>query len=263
MEVLRGPACFSSNEEWGLLVDGFDSPPRVMMPYNPPRYGAYLEQNGFTKAKDLVAYYLDDPDPPERIVRVAEKMAERKGVIVRTLDMRHFNREVEKIRRVYNRAWEKNWGFVPMTESEIEHMAKELKPVVKPDLVLIAEHGDEPVGFALALPDLNAALKHANGRLFPFGLFKILWHARKIRMLRVLTLGLVPEFRGTGIDQLLYLRIFEGGQKLGIVEGEFSWILEDNQPMRRALDKLGAQVYKTYRVYGKTLTPADVPGEGG
>jgi GNAT superfamily N-acetyltransferase len=167
--------------------------------------------------------------------------------------MRHFDDEVARIRTVYNKAWERNWGFVPMTEAEIVHMAKELRPVVKPDLVLIAEKGDEPVGFAMALPNLNMALRHANGRLFPFGLLKLLWHARGIDMLRVLTLGLVPEYRGTGIDQLLYLRLFQGGRKLGIVRGELSWILEDNRAMRQALDKLGGRVYKTYRIYERGL----------
>ena len=253
MTRLRGPANFSSNEEWGLLVDGFDSSPCVMMTYNPARYAETLEHLGFVKAKDLVAYYLDDPEPPERVIRLAERMAERKGVTVRPLDMKRFEEDVRKVREVYNRAWEKNWGFVPMTEAEITHMAKDLKPVVKPEIVLIAEKGEEPIGFSLALPDFNHALRHANGRLFPFGLLKILWHSRKIDMLRVLTLGLVPEYRRTGIDQLLYLRLFQGGRKLGIVRGEFSWILEDNQAIRQALEKLGSRVYKTYRIYEKKI----------
>jgi hypothetical protein len=253
MTTLRGPANFSSNEEWALLVDGFDAPPAVMMTYNPPRYVKLIEDLGFIKAKDLYAYYLDNPQPPERIVRVAEKMAERKGVRVRTIDMKRFVDDVRKVREVYNRAWEKNWGFVPMTENEIDHMARELKPVIKPELVLLAEKENEAVGFALALPDLNAAVRHANGRLFPFGLLKILWHARRIDMLRVLTLGLVPAYRRTGIDQLFYLRLFQGGAKLGITRGEFSWILEDNHPMRQALEKFGCRIYKTYRVYEKQI----------
>jgi GNAT superfamily N-acetyltransferase len=256
LAAVRGPASFSSNEEWALLVDGFDSPPVVMMTYNPRRYVDLLEGLGYRKAKDVVAYYLDNPEPPERTVRLAEALAQRRGVTVRPLDMKQYDREVDRIRTVYNRAWERNWGFVPMTEAEITHLAKEMKPAVKPDLLLIAEKGDEPVGFAVALPDVNLALRHANGRLFPLGLIKILWHARKIDMLRVPMLGLVPEFRGSGIDQLLYLRLFQGGRKRGIVKGEFSWILEDNLPMRQALDKMGARVYKTYRIYEKGVTPA-------
>ena len=253
LDRLRGPASFSSNEEWGLLVDGFDAPPRVMMTYNPPHYVPLLEDYGFRKAKDLLAYFLDNPDPPERVVRAAEKMAARKGVSVRPIDMRHFDEEVARVRLVYNRAWERNWGFVPMTEAEFSHMAKELKPIVKPDLILIAEKDGDPVGFTMAIPDANLALKHANGRLFPFGLLKILWHVRKIHTVRVPVLGLVPEYHGTGIDQLLYLRLFQGGHKLGFNAGEFSWILEDNFRMCQALDKLGARVYKTYRIYEKAV----------
>lgn len=253
---LRGPASFSSNEEWALLVDGFDSPPVVMMSYNPRRYLDLLDGAGYRKAKDMVAYFLDNPEPPERMVRAAEALARRRGVAVRPIDMKHFDRDVRKVREVYNRAWERNWGFVPMTEAEIDHMAKELRPVVKPDLILIAEKGEEPIGFAMALPDYNFAMKHAHGHLYPFGLLKLLWYARKIDMLRVLTLGLVPEHRATGIDQLFYLRLFQGGRKLGIVRGEFSWILEDNLAMRQALDKMGARVYKTYRIYEKEVSPS-------
>jgi len=252
---LRGPASFSSNEEWALLVDGFDRPPVVMMTYNPRRYVEMIEGAGYAKAKDVLAYYLDNPEPPERLVRAAEALARRKGVTVRPIDLKRYDREVDRIRHVYNRAWEKNWGFVPMTEAEIEHLAKEMKPAVKPDLVQLAERGDEPVGFTVALPDVNFALRHANGRLFPFGLLKVLWYVRKIDMLRVPMLGLVPELRGQGIDQLLYLRLFQGGRKLGIVRGEFSWILEDNLAMRQALDKMGARVYKTYRIYEKEVIP--------
>ncbi len=251
--ALRGPANFSVNEEYGLLVDGFDSPPAVMMTYNPERYIKLIETQGYHKAKDLVAYYLDNPDPPDRIVKVAEKLAARRGVVVRTANMKRFDQEVAKVQEVYNKAWESNWGFVPMTPAEMDHMAAELKPILKKDLLLIAEKEDAPIGFALALPDFNYAIKKANGRLFPFGLLKILYHSRKIDMLRVLTLGLIPEFRRTGIDQLLYLRLFQGAKREGITRGEFSWILEDNHAMRQALEKFNCEVYKTYRIYEKSI----------
>jgi hypothetical protein len=253
MTVLRGPANFSSNEEWALLVDGFDSPPAIMMTYNPRRYVTTMERCGFRKAKDLVAYYLDNPEPPERIVQAAEKMAARKGVAVRGIDKRRLPEEVKKVKYVYNKAWEKNWGFVPMTDAELDHMASELKAGLKSELALLAERDGEPVGFALALPDYNAAVRHANGRLFPIGLIKILWHVRRIRKLRVLTLGLIPEMRRTGIEQLFFLRLFEGGRKLGIDQGEFSWVLEDNLAMRQGLEKFGCRVYKTYRIYEKAI----------
>jgi RimJ/RimL family protein N-acetyltransferase len=253
MKTLRGPANFSSNEEWALLVDGFDSPPSIMMTYNPPRYAGVIERAGFRKARDLLAYYLDNPEPPERILRAAERMAERRGVTIREIDKRRLDDEVALVQRVYNAAWEKNWGFVPMTEAEIRHMAKELQTGLKTEIVLLAERNGEPVGFCLALPDYNAAIRHANGRLFPVGLLKILWHMRRIRKLRVLALGLVPELRRSGIDQLFYLRLFQGGRRLGIDQGEFSWVLEDNLAMRQALEKMGCRVQKTYRVYEKDI----------
>ncbi len=151
-------------------------------------------------------------------------------------------------------AWERNWGFVPMTEAEIDHMAKELKPVVDPELVLIAEKAGRPVAFSLVLPDLFQALKHANGRLFPFGLLKILWHARHIHFLRVLTLGVIPEYRKSGIDAMLYLKIFQVGARKGYTEGEFSWMLEDNVAIRTPMENLGARVYRTYRIYERPIT---------
>jgi len=256
LTILRGPASFSSNEEWGLLVDGFDSPPRIMMTHNPPGYVELLEGYGLRKAKDLLAYFLTVGGTPERMVRAAEKIAARRGVTARPLDMKHYEEDVARVREIYNRAWEKNWGFVPMTEAEITHFAKEMKPILKPQYAIILERGEEPVGFALGLPDANMALIHANGRLFPFGLIKILWHARKIDMLRIPALGIVPELQGKGLDQLLYLRLFQAVAEHGIRGGEFSWILEDNHAMRQALVNMGAHVYKTYRIYERPLAAA-------
>ncbi len=253
MERMRGPANFSSNEEWGLLVDGFDSSPMVMMTYNPPHYARRFEEFGFEKAKDVVAYFLDNNSPPERLLRGARRIAGDGRITIRPLNMKRFDQEVELVRDIYNRAWEKNWGFVPMTEAEIKHMAKELKPVVDPRIVLFAEFEGKTIGFALALPNAYQALKKAKGRLFPFGLIKILIEAKKIRYVRVLTLGVVKEHRGLGADALLYLGIYEGARERGYLGGEFSWILEDNAPMRRALEHLGARVYKTYRLYDYSL----------
>jgi GNAT superfamily N-acetyltransferase len=253
MERMRGPANFSSNEDWGLLVDGFDSAPRVMMPYNPKAYVGYLEEFGFVKAKDLVAYTMRAGTLPERLRKRVEKIEKEVPVRIRPLDKKRFDQEVELVRKIYNAAWEKNWGFVPMTNEEIDHMASELKAVVDPSLVLFAELNGETIGFALALPDVNQAIQKANGRLFPFGLIRILLESRKIHRLRVLTLGVLKEYRGKGADALLYYRLYEDGLGRGFNEGEFSWILEDNLPMRRALDLMGAEVYKTYRVYDYPL----------
>lgn len=255
LEVMRGPASFSTNEEAGLLVEGFHRPPAIMMPYNPPWYRDLLEGAGFEKAQGLVAYWLGDNEPPEYLLR-AEKLVRRRypGLEIRPLRMDEWDREVERIRRLYNDAWQDNWGFVPMTDAEFRHMAKDLKPVVDPELALIVEDADgEPVGFALSLPDLNQAIRHAEGRLFPFGLLKILWHARSIDVARVITLGLVEEYRGKGIDALLYLETFRRGAEQGITAGEFGWVLEDNEAMRRPLEKFGAEVHKRYWLYDRVL----------
>lgn len=256
LEVMRGPTSFSTNEEAGLLVEGFDDPPVVMMPYNPPHYAELIEGAGFETAKNLCSLYLVQSEIPEFLLKREERLARRLSVNIRYIDMENFEEELERVRRIYNSAWEKNWGFVPMTADEIRFMAHELKPLLKrdPEQVVIAEDEQgEPIGFALWLKDYNQALRHAHGRLFPFGLFKILWHTRNIDMLRVLTLGLVPEHRGKGIDNLLYLRIFRAGYEKGINQGELGWILEDNLPMMRPLEKMGSHVSKRYRIYDRRL----------
>ncbi|HEX9157113.1 MAG TPA: hypothetical protein VF827_03785, partial [Syntrophales bacterium] len=223
MDRLRGPASFSTNEECAMLISGFDSPPCVMMPYNPPYYPTLMEGAGFTKAKDLVAYNLTREEASEdRLRRLAEVIAQREQVSIRPIDRKRFGEEVANFSVVYNQAWEKNWGFVPMTDEEIEHMAKSLKSVIEPDLVLFMQKNGSTIGFAMALPDLNRALKHANGRLFPFGLVKILWYARRIHKVRVLVLGLLKEYRGRGLDILLYLHLYRNGLRKGYTEGEFS-----------------------------------------
>ncbi|MCA9728645.1 MAG: N-acetyltransferase [Candidatus Eisenbacteria bacterium] len=253
MDRMRGPASFSTNEECGLLVDGFDSPPMVMMTYNPRYYIEHLESHGFTKAMDLLAYYLDDRVPPDRVLKLAERLTKRTKIAIRFLEKKNFGREVELVRDLYNRAWQKNWGFVPMTDAEIDHMAASLKPVLDPRLILFAELDGKPIGFALALPDVNQALAKANGRLFPFGLLRILIESRRIHRVRVLTLGIVEEHRGLGADLLMYAMLYSDGVRRGYHAGEFSWILEDNELMRRPLEALGATVYKTYRVYDRSI----------
>jgi len=257
LTALRGPVSLSTNEECALLVEGFDRPPCIMMPYNPPYYADLLESAGFAKAKDLLAYYVERTDVPQALLERARRVSEREGVTVRPIDMKRFRSEVELFKVLYNKAWERNWGFVPMTDEEIDHMAKELKPVVNPNLVLFAETPTGTAGFTLTLPDANAALIHVrDGRLFPTGLLKLLWHIRRVHRVRVLALGLLPEYRGRGIDNLLYLELFHRGQARGFTSGEFSWVLEDNAPMNHAIEKMGAAVYKRYRFYEKPLAPA-------
>lgn len=249
IENMRGPASFSLNEEAGLLVDGFDGPPVIMMAYNPPWYEELILAEGFRKSKDLVAYYLANAVPTERMLRLADALRERFRVKIRTLDKSRFWEDVALVRRVYNEAWKDNWGHIPMTEEELTHMAKQLKPVVEPGLVVFAEIDGELAGFGLALPDFNVALRHMNGRLLPIGWAKALWHQRKITTARIIILGVLDRFRRSGVAELMELEMLKNGPARGIVNAEFSWILEDNTMMRAPLEKLGARVYRTYRMY--------------
>lgn len=249
LTTMRGPASFSLNEECGLLIHGFDGPPVVMMAWNPPWYEELVEAYGFTKAKDLLAYYLPNAVPTERMLRLADRMREKFRVTVRTLDKRRYWDEVAVVRQVYNEAWQDNWGHLPMTEAELSYMAKQLKPVVDPSLVVFAEVDGELAGFALALPDLNVPLKKMKGRLLPFGWAKALWYSRRIKTARILILGVLEKHRRSGVAELMELELLKNGPARGIVNAEFSWILEDNMMMRAPLEKLGAKVYRTYRMY--------------
>jgi GNAT superfamily N-acetyltransferase len=253
-DTMRGPMSPSINDECGLLIRNNGTPPSLMMPYNFSYYERLHERYGFTKAKDLLAYDGGGSDrPPERFMRLAQRAAERAGIKLRTLNMKRFDAEVELIKALYNSAWEKNWGFVPLTDAEIDHLAKQLKPIVLPDLVIFAELKDKIVGFGVGLPDFNLALLHnRSGHLFP-GILTVLWHARKIARARVLLLGVIPEFRGRGVDAVLYDRIWQNSVKHGMPRGEAGWILEDNALMNKSATQLGFRVSKTFRVYDKAL----------
>jgi hypothetical protein len=253
LDTMRGPASFSTNDECGLLVEGFDTPPTILNPHNPPYYVGLVERAGLHKVKDVYQYQTRSPDMPERLIRGARLVAERKKITMRALDMKQFDAEVERIKHVYNRAWERNWGFVPMTDQEIDHLAKQLKPVVVPDLVVFVERDGETIGFAAALPDLNVALrKNPSGRLFP-GILKVLWAARRITRIRILLLGLLKEYRMTGADALMYHWIWEKGYARGYRWAEAGWILEDNAAMSNALERMGFSAYKTLRFYDRAL----------
>jgi GNAT superfamily N-acetyltransferase len=250
MNALRGPVNPSLNEDCGCLIDAFDSPPVIMMTYNPPYYPDLFERFGLSKAMDLYAYYAETTGGiPDKLVRVAESVRRKENVTIRTADMKRFDEEVDRIKTVYNKAWSRNWGFVPMTDAEFGHLAKNLKAAVIPELVLIAEIAGEPVGFALSLPDLNQALIHLRGRLFPTGLLKLLWYSRRIDMIRIITLGVIREHQRKGIDAVLYLDTWRNARKRGYTRGEMSWILEVNTMMNRSARMLGGTVYKTYRMY--------------
>ncbi len=253
MEIMRGPANFSSNEEWGFLTEGFDSPPVIMMTYNPPYYLEFMKTYGMVKAKELYAYYIDKNRlPPERVNKMAELIKKRENITIRTINMKDFQGEVARVKQIYNAAWSKNWGFVPMTDEEFNHMAKSLRQIIDPHLVFIAEVNGKPAGFSLALPNINQALIKLNGRLFPFGILKLLWHTKiknKIDGVRIITMGVVHEFQKRGIDTVFYVATFDVGIKRGYTWAEMSWVLDDNVMMNRVLDILGATLYKKYRLY--------------
>jgi GNAT superfamily N-acetyltransferase len=256
MTTAQGPMNLSTNEEIcspGVLIDGFHRPPAILMAHTPPYYATLLERAGYVKAKDLLAYWIDaDPMPP-RLERAYERLLRDGRITLRSLDMRRFDEEVALVQDIYNSAWERNWGFVPMTAAEIAHMARQLKPIVQPRLCAFAYVDGEPAGFALGVPDYNQALKHVNGRLFPFGVAKLLWYRRGIDAARTITLGLKPHFRGRGLDALLIAHLIREAARIGISKGECSWILEDNWDMRRGLERNTAVADKTYRIFEKPL----------
>jgi GNAT superfamily N-acetyltransferase len=254
---MMGPVNFSTNYECSVLVEGFDAPPVVMMAYNPRYYPKLYQACGFEKAKDLWAYELSSSvNAPEKVVRIAEKIRQREGVIVRPINLKDFETEVRRIKEIYNSAWERNWGFVPVTDQEFDHIARELRPVVVPELILLAEIKGEPVAFAMTIPDANFALKVAQGRLthfgVPTGLVRLLLASRKIRRLRLVTLGIKEGFRKRGLDAILYLDTLKTARALGYTGGEISWTLEDNDLVNRAIESMGGRRYKTYRLYQRT-----------
>jgi GNAT superfamily N-acetyltransferase len=253
LTVMRGPTSFSTNDECGFLVDGADTPPTVLTPHTPLYYTTLAERAGFARAKALYQYQTVNDKLPERLVRGAKLIAERKNITLRKIDMKEFDAEVDRLKLVYNSAWEKNWGFVPMTDAEIDHLAKELKPVVVPELVVFAECKGQIIGFAVALPDLNVALKtNPSGRLFP-GIVRILLAARKITRIRILLLGLVKEHQRSGADALMYHWIWEKGYALGYRWAEAGWILDDNAAMNNGLTRMGFEHYKTLALYDRAL----------
>jgi GNAT superfamily N-acetyltransferase len=258
-DVLRGPASFSVNDECGLLVDGFDTPPALMMPHNPRYYIPLVERAEFTKAKDLWVYQGGSEQRyipvPERLARGTELIRQRQGITLRSLDMKNFEGEVERIKELYNSAWEKNWGFVPMTGHEIDHLAEQFKPVVIPEFVPMAEKDGKLIGFGIALPDLNVVFRrHRSGRLFPM-ILDLLWSLKmkRIRRARILLLGVHSDYHGKGVDAMLYHWIWTRAEKLKIYWGEAGWILEDNPAMNAGLEKMTFKVYKTYRLYDRKL----------
>jgi hypothetical protein len=258
VDTMIGPVNHSTNEACGLLVDGFDSSPVVLMTYNYPYYLQLLEGYGLTKMVDLVAYALREEtlgDKPVRLQEMLEKRLAQKGITIRPFDLKHnFKRELEEFGKVYNAAWDKNMGFVPMTKEEFAFMGKDMKMIADTDFCLAAEHNGEVVGIALCLPDINQVLKKIKrGRLFPFGFLKFLFGRKKINALRIVALGVIEPYRKMGIEACFYATMMKNGKKKGITFGEASWMLEHNHMMNNALEHMNGVRYKTYRLLEKKL----------
>jgi GNAT superfamily N-acetyltransferase len=258
--AMRGPIDFSTNYRCGLLVDGEPGTPFVMMPHNPKGYAAWLEGFGLRKAKDLLALHLTTPTLDlRRMDRMRDRVLARTPVTARTLDLRRFDAEIDIVWRLYNRIWERNWGFVPMSRAEFFAEAADLKTVVHRALTVILERDGEPVAFALGVPDVNLAIHACRGRLLPLGWWRFLRTLRRVRRFRTITLGVAPELRGTGIDAVLLRQLIAQGQAAGFHECEASWILEDNVGMLRPLEAAGGRVWRRYRIYEQAI---DAPAPG-
>lgn len=252
---MRGPMNFSVNQELGLLIDGFDTPPMVMMRHDHPYYQKLYEACGLEKTMDLYAYLSERTQMPERIERLAAAIEKRSGVSIRSLskNKKELQKDIETVFEIYTRAWEYNWGNVPMTKAEFDHIVAELLPLADPDLIFIAEKDGHPAGFSLALPNYNEVLKVMKGRVNPITMIKALLAKKKIGSARVITMGIIKEYQGRGIDSLLYYYSYKNGLPKGIFRGEFSWVLENNTMMIRTAQMLDAIPYKTYRIYDKSI----------
>ena len=257
-EEITGPFNFSINQECGLLVDGFDTPPAIMMPHNHPWYAELLEQQGYSAAKDLYAYWIK---PDFTIPRVMQNLVDRFGgaVRLRGLNRKRFKQELETLRAIFNDAWSDNWGFVPFTREEFAELGTSLRLFVPDDFIRIAEYEGEPVAFIAILPNLNEVLRDLDGNLFPTGIFKLInaLRKRRIRTGRIPLMGVRKKLQNTPLGIALALLVIHDLRQPVIARGitgvEMSWILDDNQGMRSILDRIGSRLYKTYRIYRKQL----------
>lgn len=250
MENMRGPTNFSTNHEIGFLIEGFDKPPTIMNPWNYPYLPKLAEKFGLKKVMGLHAYLVTQETPiNERHLKIVERIKKRSRITIRCMDFSKFDEEMVLINHIYNLAWEHNWGFVPMQKEEFFYMAKHLKQIVDPRMAFIAFVDEEPAAFCLAVPDINQALIKLNGRLFPTGLLKLLWHTKisnKINGVRMLTMGVIKKFQKRGIDNMFFIETYQKGLEYGYHWAELSWILETNELMCRAAENMGAKLHKKY-----------------
>jgi len=254
MTVLRGPMNLSMNDECAFLLEGFDSPPVLMMPYNPPYYLDLMAKAGLTKAKDLYAFIMSrDHDTALKVAAVVERAKKVLPAVLRTVDVKNAAAEAEKIAYIYNNGWKKNWGFVPWTPNEMKHMVGKLRTMADPDLVVFAEIEGKPVGFAFGLPNYNEVLRKMNGRLFPVGWLIFLLNKKRIKSMRALVFGVVKDYYHTGLSYLLYSEFERNAIRKGYQWGELSWQLEDNDAVNHFAASIGAKIYKKYRIYQKPI----------
>ncbi|HVW14447.1 MAG TPA: hypothetical protein VHB54_11505 [Mucilaginibacter sp.] len=252
-----GPANPSTNETCGLLIEGFDSSPVVMMTYNPAYYVTLLEKAGFKKQVDLFAWSWQGHSYNDKSVKLLDKLTERlkrSDVTIRKVNLKKFKEEAAALREVYNSAWDKNMGFFPMTNEEFDYTAKDLKMILDQDFCLLAEQHGKIVGFGVAIPDINQTLKTVKrGRLLPTGIFKLLFGKSKIKGIRIMLLGVVEGYRKMGIEAVLYGTIIKEYARKGLEYAEASWTLEHNDMVNRAIEAIGGKHYKTYRIYEKSI----------
>jgi GNAT superfamily N-acetyltransferase len=259
-DQVLGPESFSTNEEVGVVVEDREGPPMIMCAQNPPYYPRLIEAAGYEKAKDLYGWYYEVGEIPAEARKIAHAVEQYPGLTVRQADPKHLERDIHIVREVFNAAWSRNWGYVPWTDNEVTHGAKEMGMIIKPEITAIAEVEGKPAGFMVALPNINEAIKDLNGRLFPTGLLKLIWRLKlgghKFQSARLLLLGIMPEYRGSalgGLSVLLYVRAHHGGEQLGIKFGELGWTLEDNEKINAGIQFMGGRLGKVYRIYGKSL----------
>ncbi len=252
-DKLMGPVNFSTNETAGTLVEGYDSPPLVMMTYNKPYYDTIQKKIGLDKEMDLLAYWIPTSAVSEKSLKLSkliEERLKRQGITIRNLRIKNIKKEVPQLLKVYNSAWEKNWGFVPMTRAEFDHMVADLKLIADERFAYVAEHNGEFVGFSVSLPNINEITQNfKKGRLFPFNIIKLLLNKKKYSSVRIITTGIVQDFRKKGIEAIFFAKNIEEAKKLNLKGGEASWVLENNKEMVTAAEKLNGQKYKTYRIY--------------
>ena len=260
MKRVLGPFSLSVNDESGLLVKGFETPPAVMMGHAKPYYGPRLEEQGFQKAKDLFAYHYDATNKiPEHIQKLIAKAEQGQRFTIRSLDTRRYHEDLDSILDIFNDAWFDNWNFVPLSDAEVAYLAKNIRPLIDPKWVAIAEVAGEPAAMVVTLPNLNEAIADLDGSLLPFGWAKLLWRLKvtTTKTIRMPLMGVRRQYHGTALGAALAFSVIDAARRhlisRGVVSGELSWVLEDNRGVRRIIEGLGAYVYKVYRVYERAL----------